>query len=115
MHWVTCVQGGHFVASPKSFAVHVATRRTGVGAPGTAQQPKQSQPFGTSLRHLSMQFCDCDADTEHSSACWVAYAWSEGHGAFVVSGSHLSCHMQPSSPMPELPSKKQSCLHESTL
>jgi hypothetical protein len=48
MHWVTCVQAGHFVGSLKSFAVHVDTNRIGVDAPGTVQQPKQSQPFGTS-------------------------------------------------------------------
>ena len=47
MHWVTCVHGEHFVGSPKSFAVHVGSNRIGVAAPGTAQQPKQSQPFGT--------------------------------------------------------------------
>src|SRR6478672_3646441 len=106
MHCVTCVQAGHFVGSPKSFAVHVATRRIGVDAPGTTQHPKQSQPLGTSFWHLSTQLCDCDDDTEHSLACCVAYAWSYGHCAFVFIGSHLSCHWQPSSPMPELPSKK---------
>ena len=46
-----------------------ATSRIGVDAPGTAQQPKQSQPFGTSFWHLSTQVCDCDDDTEHSVAC----------------------------------------------
>ena len=34
---------------------------------------------------------------------------------FVLRGSHLSCQSQPSSPAPELPSKKQSCLHASLL
>jgi len=69
MHCVTCVQGGHLVGSPKSLAVQVGASRIGVAAPGTAQQPKQSHPFGTSLRHESMHFCDCDADSEHSSTC----------------------------------------------
>ena len=71
-HWVTCVQAGHFVGSPKSFAVQVAARRMGVGAPGTTQQPKQSQPFGTSLRQALMHAIDCDAEVEHSVACDVA-------------------------------------------
>ena len=71
-HCVTCVQGGHFVGSPKSLAVHVGASRTGLGAPGIAQQPKQSHPFGTYLRQLSMHFCDCEALTEHSAACWPA-------------------------------------------
>src|SRR4051812_19873674 len=33
----------------------------------------------------------------------------------MFEGSHFSSHSQPSSPMPELPSKKQSCLQASTL
>ena len=33
---------------------------------GSEQQPKQSQPFGTSLRQLLMHFCDCEAEVEHS-------------------------------------------------
>ena len=74
MHCVTCVQGGHLVGSPKSFAVQVFASRIGVGAPGTAQQPKQSQPFGTSFWQASMHFCDCDADTEHSIVCDSANA-----------------------------------------
>src|SRR5262250_415993 len=73
IHCVTWVQGEHFVGSPKSFEVHVGSRWIGVGAPGTAQQPKQSQPFGTYLRQKSMHFCDCDALVEHSIACDVAY------------------------------------------
>ena len=76
MHWVTCVQVGHLAGLLKSAAVQVGTSRIGVVAPGTLQQPKQSQPFGTSLRQLSMHFCDCDDDNEHSLACCVAYAWS---------------------------------------
>ena len=76
MHWVTCVQRGHLAGSLKSAAVQVGTSRIGVVAPGTVQQPKQSQPFGTSLRQLSMHVCDCDDATEHSVACDVAYAWS---------------------------------------
>ena len=58
MHWVTCVQRGHLTGSLKSAAVQLGTSRIGAGAPGTAQQPKQSQPFGTSARQLSMHFCD---------------------------------------------------------
>ena len=80
-HWVTCVQVGHLAGLPKSAAVQVAASRIGVGAPGIRQQPKQSQPFGTSLRHLSMQVCDCDADTEHSFACCVAYCCRTGTSA----------------------------------
>ena len=38
-----------------------------------------------------------------------------GSSALVVCGSHLSCQRQPSLPMPELPSKKQSCLQGSML
>src|SRR5690242_18285088 len=78
-HWVTCVHAGHFAGLPKSAAVQVAARRIGVGAPGTTQQPKQSQPFGTHLRQVSMHVFDCDDDVEHSSACCVAYCWSYGH------------------------------------
>src|SRR5262249_16297094 len=115
MHCVTCVQGGHFVGSPKSLAVQVAASRIGVDAPGTTQQPKQSQPFGTSFCHLSMQAGDCDDATEHSIVCDVAYCMSYGQLASMLFGSHLSCHMQPSSPIPELPSKKQSCLQASML
>ena len=62
-----------------------------------------------------MQACDCEADVEHSIACDVAYCWSYGHFVLTLSGSHLSCQSQPSSPAPELPSKKQSCLHASML
>src|SRR5262245_66404845 len=110
LHWVTCVQAGHLAGLPKSAAVQVAASRVGVGAPGTTQQPKQSQPFGTNLRQKLMQAVDCDDDTEHSAACWVAYCWSYGHFELTLIGSHLSCHSQWSSPAPELPSKKQSCL-----
>ena len=81
-HWVTCVQVGHLAGLPKSAAVQVAASRIGVGAPGTTQQPKQSQPFGTSLRQKLMQAVDCDADVEHSVACDVAYCWSYGHFVF---------------------------------
>ena len=58
MHWVTCVHGEHFVGSPKSFAVHVGSRRMGVAAPGMAQQPKQSQPLGTNWRQKLMHFVE---------------------------------------------------------
>ena len=68
-HWVTWVQAGHLAGLPKSAAVQPAAMRIGVATPGTAQQPKQSQPFGTSGRHLFTQSCDCDAETEHSVAC----------------------------------------------
>src|SRR5215471_323879 len=115
MHCVTCVQGGHLVGSLKAACVQVAARRIGCGAPGTLQQPKQSQPFGTSFWHLLMQVCDCDAEVEHSIVCCCAYCMSYGQFASLLSGSHLSCQRQPSSPMPELPSKKQSCLQGSTL
>ena len=70
MHCVTCVQGGHFDGIAEVLR-RCRSRPAGSAsdAPGTAQQPKQSQPFGTSFWHLSTQFCDCDADTEHSVAC----------------------------------------------
>jgi len=48
----------------------------GAGAPGTTQQPKQSHPFGTSLRQAVMHACDCDAEVEHSVVCEAAYAES---------------------------------------
>jgi hypothetical protein len=70
-HWVTWVQGGHFVASLKSFSVQLAASRM-VGPPGIAQQPKQSQPFGTRPPHLSTHDWDCEAEVEHSVVCWAA-------------------------------------------
>src|ERR1043165_5649413 len=115
MHCVTCVQGGHLVGSLKSAAVQVVASRIGCGAPGTVQQPKQSQPLGTSFWHLSMQVCDCDDEVEHSVVCVCAYCWSYGQLASVLRGSHLSCQRQPSSPLPELPSKKQSRRHGAAL
>ena len=68
-HWVTCVQGEHLAGLLKSAAVQVGSRRIGVAAPGTTQQPKQSHPFGVRFRQKSTHCCDCDADTEHSDAC----------------------------------------------
>ena len=75
-HWVTCVQAGHLVGSLKFAAVQVAARRIGVGAPGTTQQPKQSQPFGTSFWQWLMQFWVCYMETEHSLVCCWAYCGS---------------------------------------
>ena len=77
-HWVTCVQVGHLAGLPKSAAVQVDASLIGVGAPGTRQQPKQSQPFGTNLRQKLMHDCDCDADVEHSIVCDVAYSGCTG-------------------------------------
>ena len=54
--------------------MHVAASRMGVLAPGTTQQPKQSQPFGTNLRQKSMHCCDCDAAVEHSIT-WEDDIW----------------------------------------
>jgi hypothetical protein len=75
-HWVTCVQVGHLLGSPKAAALQVGAKRIGVDAPGIKQQPKQSQPFGTSLRQASRHICDCDADGEHSIMCCCTYGWS---------------------------------------
>ena len=93
-HWVTCVQAGHLAGLPKSAAVQVAARRIGVGAPGTTQQPKQSQPFGTNLRQKLMQAADWEFDVEHWLACDVAYCWSYGHFVLTLCGSHWSCQSQ---------------------
>ena len=70
-HWVTCVQGGHLAGLSKSAAVQLAARRM-VGPPGMAQQPKQSQPFGTSGWQRFTQLSDWEADVEHSVVCWAA-------------------------------------------
>ena len=75
-HWVTWVQGGHFCGFPKPAAVHEFPIRTGPGSPGTAQQPKQSQPLGTSLLQRSTQICVCEDDREHHSGCAAAYTAS---------------------------------------
>ena len=54
-HEGTCSQGLHLVGSPTVSMVQLPVpggfsepSHTGVGAPGIVQQPKQSQPLGTS-------------------------------------------------------------------
>jgi hypothetical protein len=58
MQLVCCVQTGHLAGSPKDAAVHVASSRIGWATPGTAQQPKQSHPFGVMAWQWSMHFWD---------------------------------------------------------
>src|SRR5438552_1499696 len=59
MQLVCCVQAGHLVGSPNDAAVQVGSSRIGLSTPGTAQQPKQSHPFGVMAWQWSMHFCDC--------------------------------------------------------
>jgi hypothetical protein len=54
----TWVQGGHALGSPNLAAVQVGTSLIAVGAPGTKQQPKQSQPLGVMVRQVARQRAD---------------------------------------------------------
>jgi hypothetical protein len=59
--FVSTVQVWHFVGSLMSAIEQVLLRRTDFEPPpgsGTAQQPKQSQPFGVSFPQKSMQRWD---------------------------------------------------------
>ena len=70
-HAATWVHGWHFVGSPSESTVQlelpfasVEPSQTGFAAPGTKQQPKQSQPLGVSGPQIPLQVLDCAA-----SAC----------------------------------------------
>lgn len=64
-HAWTCVHGLHFVGSFTSAIVHEPPpplsepSQTVVGAPGIAQQPKQSHPFGVSGPQYDPHVADC--------------------------------------------------------
>lgn len=63
VHPAFCVHGLHLVGSSMLAMLHVPDKTTDLMPPavGTAQQPKQSQPLGVTLRHVSMHVCDCVA------------------------------------------------------
>lgn len=60
----TCAHGVHFVGSSMSATLHVDERRTVTCEPSlfcTAQQPKQSHPFGVRPRQNDLHCASCVA------------------------------------------------------
>src|SRR5690606_20004765 len=76
----------------------------------TAQHPKQSHPGGTYGVQASRHAWDCVSMPAHA----LLSRYPQPMSAPGSSGSQRKFHVQPSSPWPLLPSKKQSCL-QSTL
>ena len=104
-HACTCVHGLHFVGSARFASVQLPVpagfsdpSHTVVGAPGIAQHPKQSHPFGVSGPQYPAHVADCVVNADEHDPWYPGmfafglYAHCDPSGGYAgptSSGSHL--------------------------